>query len=153
MIAKSLKINLFFWMRFALKSSSNKQNVHFWGTDLRYQNPCKTPTLVVWVAIGIRGGVASDFIREILIKDRYCQILESKVVPHSRRRADKIFQQDEASVHHSLNARQILNTQWHGQWIGRRGLNEWLPITRLYTMWLLAVVPPSLQSISQWQNV
>ena len=113
---------------FALTSSVNKHNVHYWGTEnpnVRFQNPGKTPTLVVWAAIGYGGVVASDLSRETMINERYCQILDSKVIPYFRRNADKLFQQDGASPHYSLAARHILNTRLQDRWIGRRGPIEW----------------------------
>ena len=64
---------------FALTSSVNKHNVHYWGTKephVRFQYPGKTPTLVVWAAIGY-----GDISRETMTSDRYCQILDTKVVP------------------------------------------------------------------------
>ena len=57
--------------------------------------------------------------------DRYSTILQEKVVPFFKRRKQMLFQQDGASPHYSINARNILNEHMPNQWIGRRGPIEW----------------------------
>lgn len=113
---------------FALNGSVNKHNVHYWAVEnpqMRVCNPGKTLTLCVWACISFSGIVAFNISRETMNGERYCAILREKVVPYFSRRRQMIFQQDGASCHYSLNAREILNTEMPDQWIGRRGPIEW----------------------------
>ena len=57
--------------------------------------------------------------------ERYCVILNEKVVPYFQRRKDIFFQQDGAAPHYSIRAREILNRKMPQNWIGRRGHIEW----------------------------
>lgn len=116
---------------FHLNGSVNKHNVHYWAP--KNQNPhyrissksAKTRCLVVWACVSFNGMVAFDISQHVMNGDRYCNILRDKVVPYFIRRRQMIFQQDGASSHYCVNAREILDREMPGQWIGRRGPTEW----------------------------
>lgn len=113
---------------FSLTGHVNKHNVHYWAIDnphVRFQNPGKTPTLTVWACVAYSGLVSFDISHETMNSDRYCNVLNDKVIPYFSRHPEKLYQQDGAPPHYSINARAILDKQLAGRWIGRRGPIEW----------------------------
>ena len=112
---------------FSLSGSVNKHNVVYWSVE----NPeirlhiksAKTRSLTVWALIGFCGLVDYHIIEETMNGERYCEVLNSKVVPYFAGpiNNEKIFQQDGAPAHYSVNAREILDSRVHSRWIGRRG--------------------------------
>lgn len=115
---------------FHLNSTVNKHNVHYWGLEnphVRVQNPGKTQAITVWACIGFSGVISCDISRQTMNGERYLQILTDKVQPHFSRGtgATWLFQQDGATPHYTLAARQFLDKQLNGRWIGRRGPIEW----------------------------
>lgn len=113
---------------FSLNGNVNKHNVHYWCSENPHTRICNTGksiSLTVWACISFSGVVASDISRATMNADRYCAILNEKVVPYFTQRRQMLFQQDGAPPHYSIQARQILNGQMANQWIGRRGPIEW----------------------------
>lgn len=113
---------------FHLNGRVNKHNVHFWSADnpkVRFTNPGQTPSVTVWTCISFNGIVATDISTHTMNGERYCAILREKVIPFFKRNRHMLYQQDGASSHYCLNARQILNDEMPLQWIGRRGFIEW----------------------------
>lgn len=113
---------------FHLHGSVNKHNIHYWASQnpqFRITNPGQTSALTVWVCISFSGIVAVDISRQTMNGDRYCLILQEKVIPYFKRHNHMLFQQDGAPPHYCVNARQILNENIPQQWIGRRGHIEW----------------------------
>lgn len=113
---------------FSLNGNVNKHNVHYWCSENPHTRICntgKSVSLTVWACISFSGVVASDISRATMNADRYCAILNEKVVPYFTQRRQMLFQQDGAPPHYSIQARQILNEQMANQWIGRRGPIEW----------------------------
>ena len=60
-----------------------------------------TPTFTVWALISFSGFMAIDIDRQTMNSERYCVILNEKVVPYFQRRKDMFFQQDGAAPHYS----------------------------------------------------
>ena len=113
---------------FALNGTVNKHNVHYWAAEnprMRICNPGKTASLTVWACVSFAGVVAYDISVQTMNGERYCAVLQEKVVPFFKRRPQMLFQHDGASPHYSVNARKILDEQMTNQWIGRRGPIEW----------------------------
>lgn len=113
---------------FALNGTVNKHNVHYWSEEnprRRICDPGKTLSLTVWACISFAGVISFDISKDTMNGERYCMILNEKVVPFFTRKRQMLYQQDGASPHYSLKARQILNEQMPQQWIGRRGHIEW----------------------------
>ena len=111
-----------------LTGSINKHNIHYWSNEnprVRIKNPGQTPAVTVWVCVSFYGIVARDISCQTMNSERYCDILRDKVIPHFKRHNQMLYQQDGASSHYSLNARQLLDDNLPGRWIGRRGPVEW----------------------------
>lgn len=113
---------------FHLDSTVNKHNIHFWGLqkpDVTIGKPVNTMSLTVWACIGFRGLIDYDISPNTMNGESYCEILQQKVVPYFQRRHEMWYQQDGAPPHFCLRAREILNTELAGRWIGRRGAVDW----------------------------
>lgn len=115
---------------FSLTGNVNKHSVHFWSVEnpkYRIGNPGKTATLTVWACIGFSGILHYSISNQTMNSERYCEILRDKVVPYFNRGVgvNMFYQQDGASPHYSIAAREILNTSLADRWIGRRGPIEW----------------------------
>ena len=57
--------------------------------------------------------------------ERYCELLQRKVVPIFTRNSSMIFQQDGAPPHYYRPAQEILDKDLPGRCIGRKGPTEW----------------------------
>lgn len=117
---------------FELHGAVNKHNIHFWDQQNPHEiirTPVKTRSLTVWMAISFHGVVAFDISPQTMNSERYCSILNEKVIPYmsSNNRKTWYYQQDGAPPHFSIEARRILNNFLPGRWIGRRGAIEWPP--------------------------
>ena len=113
---------------FHLNGQVNKHNVHFWSTDnphIRFRDPGQAPSVTVWACISFNGIIDTNIDTRTMNGERYCEILCEKVVPYFKRNKQMIYQQDGASSHYCVNARQILDQEMPQQWIGRRGFIEW----------------------------
>lgn len=106
----------------------NKHNIHYWAANNpheRINDPGQTPSVTIWACVSFYGIVASDISIQTMNGDRYCDILENKVIPYFKRNNQMIYQQDGASCHYAVNARQLLDDNLPQRWIGRRGPTEW----------------------------
>lgn len=113
---------------FNLAGNVNKHNVHYWAHEnplKRICNPGKTASLTVWACISFNGVIAVDISNQTMNGERYCSILNEKVVPFFIRKREMLYQHDGAPAHYHRNAREILDTAMPNQWIGRRGPIEW----------------------------
>ena len=79
--------------------------------------------------ISVNGMEAFDINFSTMNGERYCGVLNSKVLPYFQEvgNAWKIFQQDGAPPHFCLDARRYLDHNLPRGWIGRRGPIEWPP--------------------------
>ena len=117
---------------FSLQSRVNQHNVHHWETEnphIRIGRSNKTPTLTVWACVGYGGIVDFDISPATMNSERYCDIINNKVIPHftAGHHEQWIYQHDGAPSHFSVNARQLLDGSLPGRWYGRRGAVEWPP--------------------------
>lgn len=116
---------------FHLNASVNKHNVVFWAVEnphIRFPvKSAKTRSLTVWALVGYRGLIDFHIMAETMNSERYCNILNKKVVPFFTRPINDqmIYQHDGAPAHYSLDAREILDNSLGNRWIGRRGYIEW----------------------------
>lgn len=115
---------------FSLNGNVNKHNVHYWSTEnpkVRIGKTGKTATVTVWACIGFSGLLFHSITDLTMNSERYCQILQEKVIPYFNKGIGKtmLYQQDGAPPHYSKSARQFLETRLPGRWIGRRGSIEW----------------------------
>ena len=85
--------------------------------------------MTVWCMISCTGLIDYDVDYQTMNGERYCQILQHKVIPFftQRRHSQKLYQQDGAPPHYSISARKLLDDKMRGRWIGRRGPTEWPP--------------------------
>lgn len=114
---------------FYCNGNINKHNTHYWAEENpHWRLECKTHYtryLTVWAAIGWNGVIGLDISEQTMNGARYCKILNEHVVPYFQRNPTMIFQQDGASPHYAIEARQILDERLPGRWLGRRGPTEW----------------------------
>ena len=132
-----------------------------WGSTespRNHLNACENAIVDFWMAIIFHGGVAFDISPQIMNAERYCSILNEKVIPNmvsSTRRT--WYQQDGAPPpHFSFEARRILNNFLPGRWIGRWGAIEWPPRSRDLTpadFWLWSLKPKFLPSWRSFQSL
>ena len=66
-----------------------------------------------------------QLIPDTVNSELYCNILNDYVVPYFKRHPTSWFQQDGAPAHYSTAAREILDNNLAGDWIGRRDEIEW----------------------------
>lgn len=115
---------------FYLNGLVNKHNAHYYSTENEHrlmEIPIKSPAYTVWAAISYHHGVVYSISDETMNKERYLNILQTKVGPFMQLRHNKYFQQDGAPPHYANICRNWLNLNLSGRWIGRRGSVEWPP--------------------------
>lgn len=114
---------------FHLNGSVNKHNLHYWDTtNPHIRHAVKsgvTRSVTVWASVSARGLIAFEILSGPMNGERYCELLQRKVVPFFTRNRSMIFQQDGAPPHYYRPAREILDKELPGRWIGRRGPTEW----------------------------
>ena len=110
----------------------NRHNLHYWSQENPHEKMEKfqnRESVTIWCMVSDSGIESFNISFETMNSDRYCQILENKVIPYFQRPENqrKFFQQDGAPPHFSLAARDLLNHHLPRRWIGRRGYTEWPP--------------------------
>lgn len=126
---------------FFLNGKVNKQNVRYWSDTNPHifrEGHTQFPKKVnVWAGILGNRVVGPIFIRGNLTGVLYRNLLETEIEPRIRQivlnnqeefeNREIIFQQDGAPPHFDRMAREFLDTNFPGRWIGRRGSTEWPP--------------------------
>lgn len=113
---------------FGLESRINQHNIHFYSIEnpqIRLGHVGQTVKLTVWACLGYGGVVSYDISRDTMNGERYCQVLNEKIVPAFTRNRQWWYQHDGASCHFAVASRAILDNSLEGRWIGRRGTIEW----------------------------
>lgn len=129
---------------FYLNGEVNKHNLFYYSTENEHrfkETPMKSPGVTVWAAVSYDGGIVFDISDYTMTKERYVAILQDIVSPFLSE--TQYYQHDGAPPHYSLLARNWLNENLPGRWIGRRGSQEWPPRSPDLTVmdfWLWAYV-------------
>ena len=89
--------------------------------------PLKSPGLAVLSAISYDLGVTFRISCETMNKKRYVTFLNQKLLSFIGNDNQHWYQDDGASPHFSIPARQWLDQHFPQQWIGRRWPTEWPP--------------------------
>lgn len=123
---------------FFLNGTVNRHNCRFWSDEnphVFHEVHTQTPQkLNVWAGIFGDRIIGPIFIDGNLTGERYLEILEDMVYPilvdivendDRYSEAHLFFQQDGAPPHYAVNVREFLDTNFAGQWMGRRGSVEW----------------------------
>lgn len=110
----------------------NRHNLHYWAPENPHATLEKSnnrESVTVWCMLSVEGVEAFDINFATMNGERYCQILEEKVLPFfsQARNRSKLYQHDGAPPHYSIKARQLLDAHLPKRWIGRRGPIEWPP--------------------------
>ena len=112
--------------------SVNRHNTIYWSTDrpdnIDVDKMPITPKVTVWCGMTSETIVGPVFFEGNVTGENYLQkVLIDTVSPFmdDENHADFTFQQDGASPHYSNVARNYLNENLEGRWIGRRGAIEW----------------------------
>ena len=76
--------------------------------------------------VGFRGLINFEILEETMNGERYCELLQEKVIPFFSRELNRNmwFQQDGALAHYFARAWELLENKMAGRWIGRRGAIE-----------------------------
>lgn len=121
---------------FFLHGAVNRHNCRYWSEvnphwmeEAHTQHPQK---LNVWAGILGDRIIGPFFIPGALNGRLYVQMLEDFIIPSvvaavedGEDDFDPVFQQDGAPPHYFRLARQLLDAEFPGRWIGRRGAIEW----------------------------
>ena len=106
-----------------MNGSVNRHNTISWSSENpRTQIPIPHSLLgvMVWLGVSPTGLIGPHFFDGPVTGESYTQMLQDVLWPaivHRRR----LFQQDGAPAHYSLQARAWLDHNLPGRWIGRRG--------------------------------
>ena len=103
---------------FYLNGLVNKHNAHYYSTENEHrlmEIPIKSPAYTVWAAISYHHGVVYSISDETMNKERYLNILQTKVGPFMQLRHIKYFQQDGVPPHYANICRNWLNLNLSGR--------------------------------------
>ena len=115
-----------------LNGTVNTHNCYYYSfeNEHRYSEiPQKSPGITIWAFIPYDGRIRFRIIHGTMNGDRYLDVIRDIVVPtlQTMRYIHHVYQQDGASVHWTVAAREMLNSQLSGRWIGRSGPIQWPP--------------------------
>jgi len=140
---------------FALTSSVNKHNVHYWGTKkrtvyVRFQNPGKTPILVVWGTVELCGQTPAEKRWPVIDIVKFSTLnwyhtfdtMLTSSFSKMEHLITIVLTQGAFSTHNTARS-----VDWQKRTKRMAG-----SFTRPYVMWLLVVVLPALESVSERQN-
>lgn len=114
---------------FYLNGCVNRHNLFYYSATnqhLTLTHRMTSPSVTVWAAVSFdKGIVFQTMINQTMNGERYRETLENHLSPFIEQH--HIFQHDGAPAHFSCVAREWLDANLQGRWIGRRGFQEWPP--------------------------
>ena len=102
-------------------ASENPHQIH--------EKELKSKAVTIWAMISYHHGITHYVFDGTVNREKYANLLESTVFPFFSRRCHipRIYQQDGAPAHWSLQVRDLLNNNLRNSWTGRDGLINWPP--------------------------